>query len=168
MKTIKQLILLGLAAATGAGVLAQEVKVDFVEANGFTDFTNTPRRATGGQQSYIKTLTAFLEKKLEDRLPPGQQVHLVFTDIDMAGEFEPWRPGGFDDVRIVKDLYPPRINLSYSLTDEAGNVLRQKNCKLRDLSFMYTSGALDTDPLRHEKELLSQWVYREFKVAGKT
>lgn len=160
MKHIKSFILIGLIA--GSALAAQKVEVDFVDTEDFTDFTSTPRQSAEVQQRYIQELTQHLERRLTKRLAPGQVIHLVVTDIDMAGEFEPWRTGGFDDVRVVKNLYPPRIDLSYRLTDAEGNVLRESDCKLRDLSFMYSVDPRDSDPLRHEKELISDWIHDEF------
>ena len=34
---------------------------------------------------------------------------IAVTDVDMAGDFEWWRGPRADHVRIVKDVYPPRI-----------------------------------------------------------
>ncbi len=163
MNLIKRFSILGLAVALGAVASAQAVEVDFVEADKFTDFTASPTRADAARESYMKELTRYLESRLDKEIAPGHHVHVVITDIDMAGEFEPWRRGGFEDVRIVKDLYPPRIDLSFRVVDEAGNVILEGDRKLRDLAFMYTGRPLDSDPLRHEKELLGNWVRKEFK-----
>ena len=86
----------------------------------------------------------------------------------MAGEFEPWRGGGFDDVRIVKDLYPPRINLSFRVVNENGDIVAQGDRKLRDLNFMFGVRTTNSDPLQHEKQLLSDWIRREFRQSALT
>lgn len=163
MNISKRFSILSLAIAMSAVLSAQAVDVDFVDTDKFTDFTASAMRPDAAQKSYMKELSRFLESRLGDEIAPGHAIQIVITDVDMAGEFEPWRRGGFDDVRVVKDLYPPRINLSFRIVDEAGNVLREGDRKLRDLNFMYTGRRLDSDPLRHEKELLANWVRKEFK-----
>ena len=96
-------------------------------------------------------------------MPEGHLLSVTFTDIDMAGDFEPWRGPRFDDIRIVKDIYPPRINLSFRLTDAEGNVVKEGTRELRDLAFMMKiTMAFRDDPVRHEKALLDDWLRSEF------
>ena len=167
MKTSKLYIFLGLALGCIPASAANAVEVNFVDSDNFTDFT-AKRSASVAQASYVKELSKFIVRKTEDRLPPGYRAQVVITDVDMAGEFEPWRRGGFDDVRIVKDLYPPRINLSFRVVNENGDVAVQGDRKLRDLSFMYAARSTNLDPLKHEKELLADWIRREFRESALT
>jgi len=156
------------AAGCFSAAMAGAVNVDYAESERFTDFSDSANFETAVQKGYMKDLTSFLKDRLGNELAPGYTMQIVITDIDMAGEFEPWRQGGFDDVRIVKDLYPPRIDLSFRVLDAAGNVVREGDRKLRNMNFMYTRRPLDSDPLRHEKELLSNWIRREFKGMAAT
>lgn len=162
MNTSKLCLILGLAAGCITASAAGAVTVNFVDSDNFTDFTASSSR-TIGQETYVKELSKFITSKVEAKLPPGYRAEVVVTDVDMAGEFEPWRRGGFDDVRIVKDLYPPRINLSFRILNEGGEIVSEGDRKLRNLGFMYAMRPLDSDPLRHEKELLAQWIRREFR-----
>lgn len=167
MKTSKLYIILGLALGCISASAANAVAVNFVDSDKFTDFTaSSTVRSTSA--SFVKELSQFIAAKMEDRLPPGYRAEVVITDVDMAGEFEPWRGGGFDDVRIVKDLYPPRINLSFRVVDEAGELVIQGDRKLRDLNFMYSVRPLNSDPLRYEKTMLADWIRREFRESALT
>jgi hypothetical protein len=96
-------------------------------------------------------------------LAPGQQLKITVTDVDLAGEFEPWRGGSMADVRIVKDIYPPDIKLAFQLTGADGTVLAQGDRHLRDMGFMMTLSIDRNDPLRFEKELLDNWLRSEFR-----
>tara|TARA_B110000483_G_scaffold98241_1_gene120504 strand:+ start:291 stop:794 length:504 start_codon:yes stop_codon:yes gene_type:complete len=167
MKTSKLYIILGLTLGCISASAANAVAVNFVDSDKFTDFTATSGvRSTSA--SFVKELSKFISRKMEDRLPPGFRAEVVITDVDMAGEFEPWRSSGFDDVRIVKDLYPPRINLSFRVVDEAGELVIQGDRKLRDLNFMYSVRPLNSDLLRYEKTILSDWIRREFRESALT
>jgi hypothetical protein len=62
----------------------------------------------------------------------------------------------------MKDIYPPRIDLTFKLIDSDGNVLREGPRKLRNLSYLYSGVATpgNTDPLRYDKALLDSWLRR--------
>jgi hypothetical protein len=69
-------------------------------------------------------------------------------------------------VRIVRDLYPPRIDLSFTLTDADGTMIKTGERKLRDLAFMTPMRVTYcNDPLRYEKKLLAEWLDREFPAS---
>ena len=69
-----------------------------------------------------------------------------------------------DDVRIMRNIYPPRINLQFTVTDAQGRVIDQGERKLVDNAYLYGPTRLsDTDPLRYEKRLLDDWLRRELR-----
>ena len=51
-------------------------------------------------------------------------------DIRRAGSYEPWHGPDLDDTRIIRDIYPPRITLTFRRTDADGNVLDEGERKL--------------------------------------
>ena len=100
---------------------------------------------------------------------PVYNVSFTITDIDMAGDFEPWRGPQFDDIRIIKDIYPPRIDLAFRLVDAEGNVAKEGKRELRDTAFlMRITMGTQTDTLRHEKQLLDDWMRDEFPSPRKS
>ncbi|GAB3779722.1 DUF3016 domain-containing protein [Dyella agri] len=112
-----------------------------------------------GSDDYLNILKSYIETRAGKMLPPGEHLAVVVTDIDRAGNFEPWRPGPLQNVRIVKDIYPPRIDLRFQLLDANGGVLREGTRKLRDPAFL--SDSINTsvsDGLRYEKALLDRWL----------
>lgn len=166
MKTLTLLATLGLltgALSAAPTAPAGPVKVNFVDTDNFTDFTDSYSFPERGREQYIKELAKFIERRAENRLGGDLHLEVVITDVDMAGEFEPWHGPSFQDVRVVKNLYPPRINLSFRLTRADGTVVAEGNRRLRDLSFMYSVRLNDDDPLRYEKQLLDSWMSREFR-----
>ena len=65
----------------------------------------------------------------------------------------------------MRDIYPPRMRLRFTLSDAQGKVLSEGERKLTDLGFLQGSGLLDTDPLRYEKRMIDDWTRREFQTA---
>jgi hypothetical protein len=80
----------------------------------------------------------------------------------MAGEFEPWRGPQACSVRVMLDIYAPRIRLEFRLIDRDRKVVSSGARDLRDPLYLTRAGLLSTDPLRYEKYLLLEWFQREF------
>jgi hypothetical protein len=117
-----------------------------------------PARA---DSDYLGQLKRYIEQRAGRLLANGQQLQIVITDIDRAGSFEPWRGPRLSDVRIIKDIYPPRIDLRFRLLDANGKVIREGQRRLRDLAFLSGNTApIGTDSLRYEKNLIDRWLRR--------
>ena len=118
-----------------------------------------------GEKAILDQIRDYVVKRANEVLPAGQTLTVTFTDIDLAGDFEPWRGGQAMDIRIVKDVYPPRMDLEFRLTDADGAVLKEGKRQLRDLAFLGKININREDPLRHEKNLLDDWFKNEFPKA---
>lgn len=146
--------------ARAAGAPAGNVTVTYEHPDQFTEARKVralapSRRDTG----YLDTLKTWLTARAGKILPPGEHLAIVVTDIDRAGSFEPWLGPRMQDVRIIKDIYPPRIDLRFRLTAADGTVLREGTRKLRDPGFMYDTPSLPgSGNLRYEKALLERWL----------
>ena len=152
---------LGLAGPSFATAPAR-VTVTYDHPERFTETRETkafaPMRA---DDSYLDTLKKYIEQRAGKVLADGQQLQIVITDVDRAGSYEPWRGPRLSDVRIVKDIYPPRINLHFRLLDASGAVLHEGDRTLRDPAFLSSGGnATSTDSLRYEKRMIDRWLQR--------
>lgn len=140
-------------------------EVIFFEPEKFKDAADSDQGdvVRSGHLDEIKTHVLNQAKSL---VPAGYKLQVTFTDIDLAGEFEPWRGPSADRVRIVKEIYPPRIDLAFRITDAEGNVVSEGRRQLRDDNFMSKlTLASRNDPLRHEKELIDTWLRQELPRA---
>jgi hypothetical protein len=173
MKTLFRLLRLGLFSAFAAGGLFAAkpapvpgaVTIVFDHPEKYTDVKDSWSDYDNerGRDHYLPLLREHLEKTVARRLPAGQQLTLTFSDIDLAGDFEPWRGVQFDDIRVVKDIYVPRLNFAFKVTDASGAVIKSGDRKLVELGFQLgiTPGFRD-DPLRYEKAMLDNWLGQEF------
>lgn len=147
------------APVTGANGVAE---VNFLEPKKFTDVKDNDM-GDYERTTYLDSIRDHVLEQAKRFVPAGHRLAVTFTDIDMAGDFEPWRGPRFSDIRIVKDIYPPRVELSFQLTDAEGNVIKQGKRELRDLAFMMKINmSFRDDPVRHEKALLDDWFRSEF------
>ena len=167
MKT-HQLLLIAAAGLVGSLAVAAEtatkVEVLFAKEPGeYADVRDGWSASEKGQAANLDALKQHIEKRAADLVPADHKLTVTLTEVDLAGDFEPWGRPEMQDVRIVKDIYPPRIDLEFKLTDAAGVVVKEGKRELRDLAFMMKLSIDRNDPNRHEKELLNDWLRREFK-----
>jgi hypothetical protein len=142
----------------------QRTQVVFVDPDKFTDARDSYNGTDSGRDAILDQLREYMQTEAKRYLPDGDKLSVSVTDVDLAGDFEPWRGPQWDDVRVVKDIYPPRIKLSFQLTDSTGKVLKEGTRDLRDLAFMMKiTMSFHDDPLRHEKQLLDDWFAEEFR-----
>jgi hypothetical protein len=158
------------AAAPAASNTRVEVIFDHPEK--FTDIKDSSLGTEKGRDDYLALFKEYLQKRAPRYLAEGQTFTITFTDIDLAGDFEPWHGPEMSDVRIVKDIYPPRLNFTYKLVDASGTVVKEGQEKLVELGFQMTSSMLDAqDSLRYEKNMLDNWMralFRQQKKAAAT
>lgn len=151
----------GLWAAPDSKV-APRVEVSMVKPEDFTDAADGPRGSDSGRDANLEDLSRFLVDRAQNRVAGDQKLTIMITDVDLAGEVEPWRTSTMSDVRFVKSIYPPRIDLTFKLTDASGAVIKEGKRELRDLGFDMRITPNRDDPRRYEKELLSDWLRSEF------
>lgn len=109
------------------------------------------------------TLAEHLQKSAAARLPEGQHMDITITDIQRAGSFEPWLMPDMQHVRMMRDIYPPRMNLDVRITGQDGQLVSEGQYRLSDMNYLHSTPPTinSSDPLRHEKHMIDTWVRRE-------
>ncbi len=144
------------------------VQVTWTKPSDFSEAKESYGTGLGRQSpdEWLGDLANHLRYRAERILPQDQHLQVTFTNVQLAGTYEPWRGPRWDDVRIIKDIYSPRIDLTFTLTGANGTVVKEGNRKLRDPAFMQHGILNQTDPLRFEKWMLDDWLRTEFPDAG--
>ena len=162
------LLVLARAAALAAGEVPARVTVAFFEPEKFTDVRDSALFNDSGRTTYLEQLRDHLLEQAPKYLAAGQRLEITFTDIDLAGDFELWRGPQYFDVRMVRDIYPPRLEFSFRLLDASGQVVKEAQRRLLDLAFQLRSSLINqNDPLRYEKSMLDDWLREEFPRPAK-
>jgi hypothetical protein len=161
MKTVLVIVLAILALAPPVFAQDDRVTVELANPQTFTDF----KTSCVARPADVAVLAAQLERYLKTAaarvLPEGQRMEITVTNIDMAGDIEVWRNPFLCDLRTMKDVYPPRIDLSFRVLDAEGKELRGGARSLVDVNYLDRSAPSGIDQLRYEKYLLSDWLQRE-------
>ena len=141
------------------------VQVDWTDPAQFSDIRFSGNRWEAQRGNWVQQLAQHLQTRATAQLPAGETLQVTFTDIKRAGQFEPWRGPNLQDTRIVREIYPPHIELSFKRLDAEGNVIDQGERRLRDSGFMMgSSSVMNSDPLRFEKRMLDDWLRRELRA----
>ncbi|HJU39474.1 MAG TPA: DUF3016 domain-containing protein [Tahibacter sp.] len=141
------------------------VSVRWEDPAQFSEIRYSRNRFEARRGDWVNELAAYLRTRAQSRVPAGGTLDVDITDIKRAGDYEPWRGAQLDDTRVIRDLYPPRIDLTFKLTDASGRVVAEGERRLRNLSFMMDARMLnDSDPLRYEKALIDRWLRKELRA----
>lgn len=127
----------------------------------FSETRAHPRESASARQQWLDALSLHLAEQAALRLPPGQRLEVEILDVRRAGTVEPRLGPAGGDVRIVRDTASPRIELQFRRLDEGGRLLQEGRRALRNPNFLLDPGS-GSDPLRHEKQLLDDWLRAEF------
>jgi len=124
---------------------------------------NPPNRGWLRPDEWMKSLGDRLRKTADRILPPGQQLQVHVDDVSLAGRFEPVHRPGQQDVRLMREIYSPWMNLHFVLLSADGTTIREGEAKLRDPSYLRRAVAADpNDPLRFDKRMIDDWLREEF------
>jgi hypothetical protein len=157
------LIVAALLPSIAAAQPAVEVK--FGDLSKFSDLRMSILTTERDRASLAEELKSHLEQSAAAHLREGARLAVTITDVDMAGEYPPVSGSLTRDVRVIKDVYPPRIDLDFTLTRADGSVERQGHRELRDAGFLWSASPIARDRLVHEKGLLDLWIRQELGPA---
>ena len=168
----------GCASSSGKDMLAADapralpesgpVSVAWADPATFRELRNSHNRYDAARGGWLTDLAEYMRKRAEAQLPSGERLQLTITDVDRAGDYEPWRGPNLYDVRVVRDIYPPRMTVQVRHFDASGALGSEGERKLSDPAFLLgTTPINDSDPLRYEKRMIDSWLRRELNTASR-
>lgn len=146
------------------------VSVAWADPATFTEIKASGNRQAAAEGEWLVQLAQYMRKQATRTLPAGDRLELTILDIQRAGRYEPWQGVERQGVRMIRDIYPPRMTVKYRQTDAGGVVVAEGERKITDPAFLTNAAPFnDSDPLRYEKRMIDSWLRREFRdpVAGR-
>jgi len=134
------------------------VLVEFSAPERFSDARDGHHSSAPENNPNLKSLTKHVEQAAAGYLQPGQRLHLVFTNVDLAGQMDQSADPRWSDVRVVSHVYPPRLDFRFTLQNEQGEELKAGDVKLRDSGFMVRSSSARKGRLGFERRMLDRWM----------
>ncbi len=146
------------AATVDKSAATPAVKVTWFNPEKYSDI----RPASGTRKAYQERVTNAFDKifvELAEKLPAGFRLEIRVTDIDLAGDVSPMYRLNNSDIRVVKDIYFPRMNFDFVLYDQnKQQVLQESDVKIKDMGFMMSSHlGSQSSEFGYEREMLKKW-----------
>ena len=135
------------------------VKIEWQNPKKFRDIKTSNELQSRFENRLFETLTKNINKQAEKVLKPGQKLEMQVSDVDLAGDMRPTFGATSGDIRIVKDLYPPRVIFTYKIT-QGEKVVIAGDVTLRDMSFMSNSQGFNEKPFHYESNLFNDWLQK--------
>jgi hypothetical protein len=140
------------------------VTVQWTDPSEFTDLKFSGNRWRASQGDWVQQLAEHLRESAGKRLPEGERLEVTITDIGRAGRYEPWGGSQLQDVRILRDHYPPSMKLDFRHFAADGSLLAEGSRELRDTGYLMGGrNASGNDNLYYEKRMVDDWVRDEVR-----
>lgn len=135
-------------------------KLDLIFQNPskFRDIRDQEPPTDKGQLNILSNLKDAIAYYASHDVPNGDHLKMTFTDIRLAGDFEPWRGPDWDQIRVVRSIWYPYFKFTWQLTGPSGQILKQGSENLQDMNFQMRPVLDLSDPLRYEKDILREWM----------
>lgn len=149
---LTSIFMVSISFFSGAG----ETQVNWIEPHNFTDADAPFASIQDTREDTLYHLERHLSK-LGKALPDGYQLTVDVQDLDLAGEAIQ------QEMRVVRNGFPPRIEFSYELADKDGKILSKGQENIRDLVFLTNRPARYRNEIyAYEKQMLDRWFKKAF------
>jgi hypothetical protein len=139
------------------------IRQSLIDVDSFRDFSVSGMSPERSAEVWNAEFARFADHNAA-LIPQGLILHLEFTDIDMAGDIQPWRNRNNADIRYVENIYPPRLVFRYSLVNAEGAVVASGEATLRNLAFLFGARPIrQYDTFHYELEMLRDWLRRDLR-----
>ncbi len=138
-----------------------KVELRFIDPLTYTDGTLRDFNSGKSREETYNALHKVFERLAERHLDDDQTLVIVLTELDLAGEFEPWRTN-LRDVRFMRNVTWPSMEFTYAVY-EHGDTVMSGTANLRDMNYLrgsrrYSGGKR----MDYERRMLSEWFSETF------
>lgn len=164
IKFITSLLSLAAVMIHMPSVQAAQVEVKWSNPDKYTDIKAGEGHRKKFQEQTFKTLDAHFAK-MAKMLPEQQQLIIKVTNLDLAGDVN----YGMKRIRIIKDIFTPRMKFSYQLLNADKAVVKSEDVALNDMGFlMHNNLKYRNESLAYEKKMLDDWFRKTFANSDKS
>lgn len=163
MKKLMSMLLVLCSFTVVSNVSAAEVEIEWFEPEHYRDVKPSSGSKSAFQKRVFRELTEHFSE-LAAKLPENQTLKIKVTDVDLAGDIRYMVGPNNLTLRVVENIYFPRMEFSYQLLDSTQQVLKSGDENIKDMAF--NSGIhtrRSNDSYYYEKQLLSDWYHDSFE-----
>lgn len=152
-----------LAFSGSLSVQAAELNINWKDPQEYRDIrAGTVMNQEQFEQRVIGELTEQFEESAQRLLPSNYVLDIAVDNVDLAGDIEYFIGPFNQDMRVVRDLYFPRLDFSYELRDSEGKVVARGEEDVKDTNFYVMREYVRDEPLFYEKQMIDDWFYDTF------
>lgn len=160
---MKAKILMTLIVMFGAANIAlseenSRISVQFNAPEKFTDFKSSANISDHNRKELMEQLRQLIIKSTHEYIAVDSRMEFTINNIDMAGTF---LYGNNELYRVVDDTDRIRIDFSYKLFDNEGNVIKQDDVNLKSLNPKVLSrlqNKYKNTSFTYEMPLFDKWI----------
>lgn len=160
MRILTSLTAVALCLGMSMTASAASADVKFEKVDDYNDI----RTANGSRSKFKEKVLREMEEhftELASELPEDQKLSVTVTNIDLAGHLQLIRT---QQIRVLKEIYIPRISFSYALTDSDGKELKSDTVEVKDMDYLRHSDRIRAgDSFWYEKNMLTEWFNKNLK-----
>lgn len=140
---------------------AGEAKITWQDPDNYADIRPSDETRDGFRARVFKSLDEVFQD-LAKQLPDGVSWEIVVTDLDLAGDVRPMMRGTMNEIRIIKDIYWPRMSIRYVMRDASGKLIAEGQDDIKDMNFMMGSNFLNgNSSFQYEEKMLRDWFRKQ-------
>ncbi|WP_286264968.1 DUF3016 domain-containing protein [Thalassotalea atypica] len=159
MKKFTNLFYIVVLALVSNSALAASTNVSWENVDDYRDV----RSANGSNKKFKAHVFKELEQhitELASDLPESYSLEVKVTNVDLAGNVQFINT---QQIRVIKEIFIPRVSLSYILTDGNGKSLQADTVEIKDMTFMDNlRTTANRDSFAYEKNMLTSWFKATF------
>ena len=147
------------------GAAMAKVELRFVDPLTYTDGTLRDISSGKSREETYNALHKVFERLAKRHLADHQTLLITITELDLAGEFEPWRVN-LHDVRFMRTVTWPRMQFTYEVL-ERGQIVISGAADLKDMNYLRGSHRYSRGGRMHyERRMLSEWFSKTFSKSN--
>ena len=138
-----------------------EVRVNFVNPEKYTDANLYGGYGERGREPALREIERDLQRLGQRYLKPGEVLTVDILNVDLAGQFEPWRAPAYD-VRFMREVTWPQFKLRYRLEGTARPPLVGEELISDRMYLWRAAGRASGTVMPYEKAMLEDWFETRF------
>jgi hypothetical protein len=153
-----------MASMTASYAFAGEAKVTWLSPEKYSDIDPGNESRDNFKQRVFKDFNLIFSEMAKE-LPDGDQLEIVVSDLDLAGEVNRMHNRQNQDIRIVKEIHWPRITFSYALKNAKNELISSGKEDVKDMGFMSSIGTYSAKTsFSYEEKMLKDWFRAQQKM----
>ena len=161
-KILSGLMLISLSVS---GAFAGEAKVTWQEPEKYTDIRPSSNESRDSYKERVFKEFNIMFAGMAKKLPDGYQLEINVTDLDLAGDVNGMYSSLGREIRVVKELYWPRMVFLYTLKNEKNEIVASAKEDIKDMNFMSPAGMHPTGSgFDYEEKMLNDWFKTQQKM----